>query len=136
MTSAISNSAANTASPSARIRVDGVLAEEPGMKEAVTGYGIVENSGEWSGLTSEDAQMQMAAHAEHHGFGKAAITYRIKDWGISRQRYWGTPIPVIHCRNAACYPCLRTNCLYCCRRTWPSPARADRRLKTTRPSST
>jgi len=86
------------------IRVDGVLAEEPGMKEAVTGYGIVENSGEWSGLTSEDAQMQMAAHAEHHGFGKAAITYRIKDWGISRQRYWGTPIPVIHCPQCGVVP--------------------------------
>ncbi len=79
------------------IRVDGVLAEEPGMNEAVTGYGIVENSGEWSGLTSEEAQSKMAAYAEQRGFGKAAITYRLKDWGISRQRYWGTPIPVIHC---------------------------------------
>jgi leucyl-tRNA synthetase len=79
------------------IRVDGVLAEEPGMKEAVTGYGIVENSGQWSGLTSDDARTEMATYAEQQGFGRAAITYRIKDWGISRQRYWGTPIPVIHC---------------------------------------
>jgi len=79
---------------------DGLLAVEPGMSEAFCDYGIVENSGEWSGLTSEEARRRMAAYAETRGFGKAAITYRIKDWGISRQRFWGTPIPVIHC--AAC----------------------------------
>src|SRR5580658_615768 len=86
------------------IRVDGVLAEEPGMKEAVTGYGIVENSGQWSGLTSDDACTEMATHDEQQGFGKAAITFRIKDWGISRQRYWGTPIPVIHCPQCGVVP--------------------------------
>ena len=78
----------------------GALAVEPGMEEAFTEYGVVENSGPWSGLASEEARRKMAALAEERGFGKAAITYRIKDWGISRQRYWGTPIPVIHC--AAC----------------------------------
>jgi leucyl-tRNA synthetase len=67
-------------------------------------YGVVENSGEWSGLASEEARRRMAAHAEQHGFGKAAITYRIKDWGISRQRYWGTPIPVIHCPACGVVP--------------------------------
>src|ERR1700722_6705255 len=86
------------------IRVDGVLAEEPGMKEAVSGYGIVENSGEWTGLTSEEAISKMAAYAEQRGFGNAAITYRLKDWGISRQRYWGTPIPVIHCPQCGVVP--------------------------------
>jgi len=58
---------------------------------------VVENSGEWSGLASEEARRRMSGRAEQQGFGKAAVTYRIKDWGISRQRYWGTPIPVVHC---------------------------------------
>ena len=84
--------------------VDGPLAVEPGMKEAFTDYGIVENTGQWCGLTSEEARRQMAAWAEQHGFGKAAITFRIKDWGISRQRYWGTPIPVIHCPQCGVVP--------------------------------
>ncbi|MBS1854054.1 MAG: leucine--tRNA ligase [Acidobacteria bacterium] len=84
--------------------VDGVLAVEPGMKEAFCEYGIVENSGEWSGLPSEDARRRMSALAERKGFGKAAITYRIKDWGISRQRYWGTPIPMIHCPACGVVP--------------------------------
>jgi leucyl-tRNA synthetase len=62
-----------------------------------TDDGILENSGPYSELSSEEARRVMTAKAEAEGFGKAAVTYRIKDWGISRQRYWGTPIPVIHC---------------------------------------
>src|SRR5438270_647969 len=55
------------------------------------------NSGEFDGLGCQEAMKKMAAVAEQKGFGKASITYRLKDWGISRQRYWGTPIPIIHC---------------------------------------
>jgi len=77
--------------------VDGPLADVATMKEAFPDYGIVEESGQWSGSTSEHARAAMADYARMNGFGKAAVTYRIKDWGISRQRYWGTPIPVIHC---------------------------------------
>jgi leucyl-tRNA synthetase len=84
--------------------VDGELAVEPGMQAAFTEYGIVENTGEWSGLSSEEARRRMAEFAERRGFGKAAVTFRIKDWGISRQRYWGTPIPVIHCPSCGVVP--------------------------------
>ena len=84
--------------------VDGPLAVEPGMKEAFTEDGILENSGPWSGLPGDEARRRMSAYAREHGFGDAAITYRIKDWGISRQRYWGTPIPVIHCAQCGVVP--------------------------------
>src|SRR5579863_8842320 len=66
--------------------------------------GFLMDSGEFSGLPSEEARRVMTAKAEADGFGKAAITYRIKDWGISRQRYWGTPIPVIYCPKCGIVP--------------------------------
>ena len=81
--------------------VDGELGLAGG---AFTEDGVVENSGEWSGLPSEEARAKMSAKAERDGFGKAAVTFRIKDWGISRQRYWGTPIPVIHCPKCGVLP--------------------------------
>jgi leucyl-tRNA synthetase len=84
--------------------VDGTLAVEPGMKEPFADYGVVENSGQWSGLTSEEARRQMSQYAREKSFGQAAVTFRIKDWGISRQRYWGTPIPVIHCAKCGVVP--------------------------------
>ena len=84
--------------------VDGELAVEPGLTVPLTDDGILENSGPWSGLTSADARVKMCAHAREHGFGSAAVTYRIKDWCISRQRYWGTPIPVIYCPQCGAVP--------------------------------
>jgi leucyl-tRNA synthetase len=84
--------------------VDGELPDVETMKEASGEYGLVANSGPYTGLTSEAARLQMAEHAEREGFGKAAITFRIKDWGVSRQRYWGTPIPVIHCPKDGVVP--------------------------------
>jgi leucyl-tRNA synthetase len=84
--------------------VDGMLADAATLKEAVPDDGILENSAEFSGLSSEEARSVMTAKAEAESFGKAAITYRIKDWGISRQRYWGTPIPVIFCPKCGLVP--------------------------------
>ena len=46
----------------------------------------------------------MSAYAEQNGFGKATVTYRLKDWGISRQRYWGTPIPMLYCEKDGIVP--------------------------------
>ncbi len=83
---------------------DGALANGESMTEPFLNYGIVENSGEWSGLPSAEARLKMAAFAAAHGFGSASITYRIKDWGISRQRYWGTPIPITYCPKCGAVP--------------------------------
>ena len=61
--------------------------------------GVLVNSGPYSGLSCQEAIQKMAAHGEKKGFGKATVTYRLKDWGISRQRYWGTPIPMLYCEK-------------------------------------
>ncbi len=60
---------------------------------------VLIDSGEWTGEASLEAQEKMAAFAEATGFGKSTVTYRLKDWGVSRQRYWGTPIPMVYCTN-------------------------------------
>ncbi|MHB8302407.1 MAG: leucine--tRNA ligase [Acidobacteriaceae bacterium] len=62
------------------------------------------NSGGFSGLGCKEAQQKMAAYAQEQGFGKPSVTYRLKDWGISRQRYWGTPIPMIYCQKDGLVP--------------------------------
>ena len=74
------------------------------MTEAFVEFGRLVDSGPYTGLTSEQAQEKMATDAAAKGIGKAEITYRLKDWGISRQRYWGTPIPVIYCPDHGIVP--------------------------------
>ncbi len=66
--------------------------------------GMVVNSGQYNGLSCDEAIKKMSAYAEQKGFGKATVTYRLKDWGISRQRYWGTPIPMLYCEKDGIVP--------------------------------
>ncbi len=66
--------------------------------------GLLVNSGPFTGLGCDDAIEKMSAFAEKNGFGKATVTFRLKDWGISRQRYWGTPIPMLYCEKDGIVP--------------------------------
>ncbi|MBZ5643760.1 MAG: leucine--tRNA ligase [Acidobacteriia bacterium] len=74
------------------------------LASAFTEYGKSVNSGPYTGFSSEKANEIMTADAEARGFGKGEIIFRLKDWGISRQRYWGTPIPVIYCDGCGMVP--------------------------------
>jgi len=63
----------------------------------VSEEGVLVNSGEFNGLSCAQAEKRMQEVAAAQGFGEATVTYRLKDWGVSRQRYWGTPIPMVYC---------------------------------------
>ncbi len=74
------------------------------MNAATTNYGRMVNSGPWNGKEAPAVIAEMIADAEKRGIGTGEVQYRLKDWGISRQRYWGTPIPVIHCEKDGVVP--------------------------------
>lgn len=74
------------------------------LEQAFTDYGVLVHSDFWNGKDSKQAMKEMIHHAETHGFGEAAVTYRLRDWGISRQRFWGAPIPVIYCDSCGTVP--------------------------------
>ncbi len=65
---------------------------------------VLKNSGEWSDLSSSVAREQIIAYFEKENLGKRVINYRLQDWGVSRQRYWGAPIPMIHCKHCGIVP--------------------------------
>jgi leucyl-tRNA synthetase len=79
------------------VQPDGEPFRSGSMDAAHEGDGTLVESGEFSGLDSATAIVRMTEHAARHGFGERTIQFRLKDWGISRQRYWGTPIPVVYC---------------------------------------
>ncbi|MGB8507351.1 MAG: leucine--tRNA ligase, partial [Pyrinomonadaceae bacterium] len=83
---------------------EAVLDQSVAMPHAFTDYGILVNSGDWSGKLSADAMREMSEFAKEKNFGEPAVTYRLRDWGISRQRFWGTPIPIIYCERCGVVP--------------------------------
>lgn len=74
------------------------------MDQAFVEPGRLFDSGPFSGLTSGKAKRRMAEYAEEQEFGEATVSYRLRDWGVSRQRYWGTPIPIIYCSGCGTVP--------------------------------
>ena len=72
--------------------------------EAYTGPGRLVNSGWMTGMSVDEAKAAVIAKAQHDGWGTGETQYRLRDWGVSRQRYWGTPIPFIHCETCGVVP--------------------------------
>ncbi|PKN14331.1 MAG: leucine--tRNA ligase, partial [Deltaproteobacteria bacterium HGW-Deltaproteobacteria-24] len=74
------------------------------LKEAFTSPGILINSESFTGLKSQEAKKAIMYHFEKNSFGKKQINYKLRDWGVSRQRYWGAPIPFVHCPSCGLVP--------------------------------
>lgn len=83
--------------------------EKPGflglpLDEAYTDPGVLINSGQFTGLESDEAKKKITRHGEEQKFGKGRIQYRLRDWLVSRQRYWGAPIPILYCEGCGTVP--------------------------------
>lgn len=83
---------------------DRATEQQSSPNEAYEDEGILVNSGQFSGLRSDEARRRIGEYIEEKGIGKRVINYKLRDWGISRQRYWGTPIPVIYCEDCGIVP--------------------------------
>jgi leucyl-tRNA synthetase len=80
------------------------VSHETPLQDAYTEPGTIVNSGQFDGLPSTEGKTKIIEYAEQQGYGKARVQYRLRDWLISRQRYWGCPIPVIHCDDCGTVP--------------------------------
>ncbi|QQS22455.1 leucine--tRNA ligase [Candidatus Saccharibacteria bacterium] len=79
--------------------IEVVTKPEDEAEQCYHGEGVLLNSGQFDGMSSSEAREQIVAWLEQQGTGKAKVTYKMRDWLISRQRYWGAPIPIIHCKQ-------------------------------------
>ncbi|HWP66656.1 MAG TPA: leucine--tRNA ligase [Candidatus Limnocylindria bacterium] len=86
------------------IQPEGAPLDPATMTEAWEGPGRMVRSGEFDGLPSEEGKRRVVAALAARGAGRAAMTYRLRDWGVSRQRYWGAPIPVVYCEGCGLVP--------------------------------
>lgn len=78
--------------------------DEHDLQQAYEGEGVLVNSGPFTGMSSRQARESIADFLEREGIGKRTVNYRLRDWGISRQRYWGNPIPIIYCDGCGTVP--------------------------------
>ena len=83
---------------------DPAKADEPFKGEAEAGDGVIVNSDFLNGMSVEAAKQEVINRAEQGGWGEGRTVWRLRDWGVSRQRYWGTPIPFIHCETCGVVP--------------------------------
>ena len=86
------------------IQPEGQALDGQTMTEAYEGEGVLVNSGQFNGMESAKAREAIAEDLEEKGLGGKRINYRLRDWGISRQRYWGAPIPIIYCDRCGTVP--------------------------------
>jgi leucyl-tRNA synthetase len=86
------------------VQPEGETLDDQTMTEAYEGEGFLVNSGQFNGMDSVKGREAIAQYLEEKGMGGKRITYRLRDWGISRQRYWGAPIPIIYCEKCGTVP--------------------------------
>lgn len=78
--------------------------DDRAAEEVYEGEGVLINSGDYTGMTTSQAREKISNYIEEHDMGKNQVNYHLHDWSISRQRYWGTPIPMIHCEKCGLVP--------------------------------